>query len=440
MAEAARQSGSVRKKTTGKIFPARPCGTLITPRHPHAGFLLLPLAMVAATICKGLLPATHGDEAYFWYADYAHGFIRRGLIGTLLALGLPAAQPAGSAVVTSCCLLLCGAGILLMVRRAAAGQAMTGGALPLMLCAAAPLPGLMAYHLGYPDGFIALLVTAGGLALRRGATLWAGATLIVAALVHELALILLMPMVAFSLCLRPDWTSKARICLVLCCGAGCMLVLEGAHPGEAALRDLAARLVRAGIPPAIASDQVHRSLTQSLAGSLRVMHAMWSRNGPNCALGAAYAAWPGVLILALGWPALRQLPGHQAWRWACRALYLAAGAGPLATLALAFDVSRLASYTALTALLALWQLPARPARPLRPALAGLCVLTSTAYLAFPLLDIHPWYTRAINLAPIAAICPPCAGLGRASADFFNRALPAAQRRGLDTDPAYGDAP
>ena len=333
--------------------------------------------------------------------------------------------------------MLAGLAAITIWRRSEPGSLVVIG-LSGLLFATSPFLGLIAHHVGYPDALIAALVLACGLCLPRASPATVAAALIVCGMVHELAALLLLPIVAFELAMRPALRPRAYTIII----AGAAIALAGPLLAHGRQPDLQDRLVAAGLSAADAQQQIAVSLHQGLGQAMTRMQVVWASHTLNGVLGIAYAGLPGFCILWLGLPS--------AWRWiAARAptrrgrslrlaLYAAACLGPIALLAIAWDLARLASFTTLAAFITVsLTLESVSAAPARSAM-GLSAVSAACFVLLPVMNLYFDYGRCIRLQMAGEVCPVCAGAGVAMIDFYNRDLPATRRFLIDRDRAYGN--
>ncbi len=405
------------------------------------GFLLVS----ALTAAKGIIPATHDDELYFWFANYQHGLTRRALVGSLLTPIVDSMTRDQLGILLRLIVLAVFAIILPFTWRwliALRGQFPERTIyLFASLFVTSPFLGLLAYHVGYPDGLIALLVILGALALRH-ARIWTFACVLVAGtFVHELILLLLLPLSAWGAINCRHWSRKHYLILALLVVGCCLVVISEGRASPGIIESLTSHLKAVGVPQESAVFQVRASLTQGVSQTILLMRQIWANNLLNAILETIYAALPGVLILSAALPNLsRRIAGRSRLvKIMLSLLFLMSGLGPVFLLALAFDTSRLASFSTLTALLTVGLLfSADSADRGNSRLTSAYVLAAIAYLAFPILDLHPWYAQAINIRRVSPVCGPCARAGLGIADFINRRRTSEERAVFDTNPDYGN--
>ena len=407
-----------------------------------AAMALIFLALSAWTVAKGSLPLFYTEELYFWVNTYGHGLVRRGLVGTLIspllgrgdeaAVHLLAAQLnwAGLAVAIGIV-----TGLLVQASAIAAR-------IPVFVVAAilatSPFFGLVAHHTGYPDGLIAAFLLAGGLVLPAVPS-WCAAGLLVAfSALHELAFLLILPFALFSSALRPGWGARQFWTLGAGVAAALSLVLFSNRPSP----DMLGRLVSAGLSPTAAGQQLDLYLGHGTLGVLGVMARKWASHPLNGLLGLAYGALPGACITWLGLPfALRAIARASLSRWYRATLiggYFAACMSGVAVLALAWDLSRIASFTSLTAFITVTLLmrTTRAETNLRAVVVGVAICICFAVL--PVFNLYFESGWPVRMNMLSFVCAPCASASLDFMDVYNRDLSRDERMRTDTDPVYGN--
>jgi hypothetical protein len=402
-----------------------------------AGFL----ALACWTVAKGMTFFLHTDELYFWLATYQNGFVRRGLVGTLLLpwlhdvdIGRVHMVAAGCSLLALCATLGLATALFWRVLKS---PNCVGACAVADLLATSPFLGLVAHHVGYPDGLIAtlLLGTASLLPVAPAPTI--AVMLMVCCALHELAFLLLVPVVAFYTVVT---SRRRRDFAVLAAGtvAGlCLILLAGSDDTP-----LVSRVVSAGVAVGEARQQVAVSLHQTGVQALTNMARLWRGYAVNGLFGALYGALPGLCIMALGAPSARVFimtrTAVRRYQVALMLVYGLSCVGGVALLALAWDLARIASFTTLTSFLTV-TLVMRHVR-VRPR-QGILLLSAIVALMFavlPVLNLYFEYGRAVNLNLVSRVCPPCAAGGQMVIDAFNRGSSPAARQHLDTDALYGD--
>jgi hypothetical protein len=411
------------------------------PRSALAAMVVAFLGLSCWTIAKGMTFLVHTDELYFWLATYRHGFVRRGLVGSLLLPWLETVDIGRIHVVAAaCCLLaLC---VALGVATATLWRTLqspncVGACAVAALLATSPFLGLVAHHVGYPDGVIAvlLLVAAALLPIARAPAL--AFMLIGCAALHEMSFLLLVPVVTFYIATTSRRPRDIAVVAMGAVAALWLILLSGSDDTE-----LVGRLVSAGVGVAQARQQAAVSLHQTGVQALSTMAGLWRHYPVNGLVGALYGALPGLCIMALGAPAasvfIRTRTAARRYQGFLMVLYAMACVGGVALLAVAWDVARIASFTTLTSFitvtLVMRHVRVRPHRRTMLLSGAVAVM----FAALPVFNLYFDYGRAINLSPLTQVCAPCAAAGRTMIDGFNRGRSPAARQQLDTDPLYGD--
>jgi len=406
-----------------------------------AAATLVFLALSGWTIGKGSLPLFYTDELYFWVNSYGHGPVRRGLVGTLISPLLGRCDPATVRLIAA---QLNWAGLAAVIGivaallwRAPAGARRARMVLAALL-ATSPFLGLVAHHIGYPDGLIAAFMLAGGLMMPVAPAWGVAALLVVFTTLHEMAFLLMLPFAIFSSALRPGW----RLLQFLTVGTGVEVVLCLAlfsnHPQEAVLH----RLVSAGLSPETAAQQLDLYIGHGTISALRVMALKWVNHPLNGLLGLAYATLPGLCIMWLGLPFARRAIAQVApagwYRVMLTVFYAGSCLSGIGVLLLAWDLSRIGSFTTLTAFMTAI-LVMRTAQAEMDARAA--TLSLAIGMGFAMLPVFNLYFEAgwpVRMNLISAICRPCASASLDFIDMFNRDLTPEARLRADTDPVYGN--
>jgi hypothetical protein len=219
------------------------------------------------------------------------------------------------------------------------------------------------------------------------------------------------------------------------------VIFEGQASPEI-IDSLTKRLEALSVPQKSAAFQVYASLTQGVWETFSMMRQVCANDLWNVVLETLYAALPGAMILSLAVRNLRRSVEEKSWllRSSKYALFLASGLGPVFILALAFDTSRLASFSTLTALLTIGLLPSRQEHTDQESVRFMSayILAIVAYLAFPILDLHPWNAQALNIRRVSVICSPCAAMGVGFGDYINRRRTPEERASFDSNVDYGN--
>ncbi len=400
------------------------------------------LALSCWTIAKGMTFLVHTDELYFWLTTYQHGFVRRGLVGTLLMPWLGNVDIGQiHMVAAACCLLsLCSTiGLATVILwHGLKSQNCLGACTVAALLATSPFLGLVAHHIGYPDGIIATLLLAAAALLPFAPVLTTALILFACCAVHEMAFLLLSPVIVFAMAVTARRRLELAIIAVAILLAVCMTLVRGSEDSG-----LVGRVVAAGVPLAEAQGQVDVSLHQTGMQALTKMARLWRQYPVNGLLGALYGALPGLCIMLIGAPAVRLLivtrTADRRHQIVLTGLYGIACVGGVALLTVAWDLARIASFTTLTSFITV-MLVMRYARvPPRREVVSLSAVVALTFAVLPVFSVYFDYGRALNLNLVAHVCAPCAASGRTAIDTFNRGHSPATRQKLDTDPLYGDS-
>ncbi len=348
--------------------------------------LLLVMVMLATlgllvNSSKGVIESVQVWGLPYWYLDYGDGFIRRGAAGTLFQLLVPGSTPedlaspirAAHALVT---LSLAGTAL------AAVHGALRQGRHALLVTAigswflAAQLWPTLAYNVGYLDPFLLLLATAVALLLRAGRNAVAGVFAAAAPLVHEYFVFLLPFVVAAAVLKTPGPIIRLRGSVaappLLVCAATLMSSIGVTFFAD---RSATSRQVMAmPIPDEQKKILLDATLSQQLGDAFAVMRGLLAEDVSYTAFNLAFFGLPTLLCCAASIYLLRQDRA--------RALLVGAGAvAPLASLALAWDLSRLVVLSNFTAgMLFLWTVQgtrsASGPGPSRQLLKGACIVAA----------------------------------------------------------------
>ncbi len=410
---------------------------------PRAACMALFALACVGSFAKGKTPAVHLDELYFWLNSYAHGYVRRGLIGTLLLPLTDSAAPAWLLRALFVLHLVSFAGLAILAFRLAVPAGRRDWPLRSLLIAlvfaCSPFMTQLAHHAGYPDDLIALFLCSAAILLPRANGPAVAALLLASCCMHELCFLLLLPLVMFSLALRTRPAGGVIAWVGLSVAVAILLPLVTQPPGPW----LPDRLVQFGLTAQEAQHQVHETLVRSVPGWLSVMAGIWRHDYVNAGIGLAYAVVPGLLILLLAAPRARlailaRTPHPQARR-ALTGLYIASGLAGCGLLLLALDLSRIVSFTTLTALLTTTMLPADAGnRPAGKQLAAASCLCALLYALAPAVDLHFAFGRVLNLVRVSSVCPACAAAGVSFIDFYDRRLSPDAVQRMEKDPALGN--
>jgi hypothetical protein len=398
----------------------------LRPDRPGALAMLALAALCGWSVYKGHAWAFHSGEDYFWVSTYAHGLVRRGLAGTLLA---PLLQHADQTRLMLVVLVVnrAGIGLIAMILLLAVARQRRHWGAAWMLAAlftAAPFLGQTAFLVGFPDGLIALMLAALIAAAWRGPPI----------------LVLALPGVCLAACLRRGIGAASRAAMVACVLAVILWAWAAGHAPGDAIETLAQQLVAVGETPAEALHQARWRLTQTTSDDFATVSALWRAFWLNGLIGLAYATTPALVMCVLGYPRLVAAMRGTAPAWrraALNGLYAAACFSPLGILLIAIDLSRLAGFTSLTALLTLFSLP--PAQlPRAGRSISACIVA--VFMLLPVYCLHLQYAYAVHLRLISPVCPICARGFVGALNFYNRGQSKATRDEVLTSPAYFNGP
>src|SRR5262245_34419577 len=158
-------------------------------------------AIVVTTLRAQRLPNDFSKE--HWFIDYRFGFVKRGLVGTIVSLAtrMAHAQPTERLVnVLSIALFVIFCGVLMVVGLRVVRRSgwSVDAALAVLVFLSSPFLVMSAHLVGYFDDII-ILLTILSLAMLAGLHVWAAiAVQIIAILVHENALLIGFPVFALA--------------------------------------------------------------------------------------------------------------------------------------------------------------------------------------------------------------------------------------------------
>ncbi|MBI1274138.1 MAG: hypothetical protein GC131_08680 [Alphaproteobacteria bacterium] len=370
-----------------------------------------------------------------WLTDYEHGFVRRGLAGTLAKpfLSDPAATTdfIAAATIAVNMLAVAGVAVLLLIVWRGRDRALFA-AFAIFVATTPMLPYLMPYD-GALDGFILALCTAATLALMRGHAWVFAALFAIGALVHEEAVVVLLPLAGCAALLGTRGGKKAAF--GACAVAAFVFVAGILNP---ATMDMAEKYVLYGMPPSLAQDIV-AYLNLPLADNVRETLTLWRNFPAGSLIAALYPLFAVVPLLALGaWRLRAPGAGWKMWLGGGVLVIL-----PYGALALALDTSRLAAFATFSnALLAVYALtrlaaPAAAAAPPAPVRIALAAPAFVLYCAAPVMLLWPFGLCQVNIAYHQKMHAPLADAARALQAHIGRQageLPPAPPRPASADP------
>jgi len=385
------------------------------------------------TEIKGFHGSIYTDETYFWFASYNYGLVRRGLLGSLLHPLLVDADWATFQVfiaithISSLIILPFLAGIALLRCRQNAPIALV--ALAGAVFSTSPFLGEISLHAGYPDVILSLFIAAVALSLEATSRMVTAILLVVACALHELCYLVLVPIVAFRVSLDP----KASALDIGWIAIGLSLPLMFIAIASTQPPDLVLSMVRIGLSPQTATAQATTSLNQSFLSSVLAMQKQWETYPVNGALGILYAGLPGMILSVIFWrnanDVITRRTSNVFGQAALHILYFGSCLGAIAVLIIAWDLSRMVSFTTLTALLTGTTLPASKitATPKR----WVIWLIPIAFALLPVNTLYFDYGRAINTDRLRLVCSPCADIGVRLIHFYNRNLTPEAKASID---------
>ena len=307
--------------------------------------VLLGVGLLAGivSILKGLSTAVDQDAEFYWLFNYGHGFIKRGLIGTIVApivtrASLEQVEPliAGAHVIACLTIMLTFYRLFRSALFAAPrADSRLAIALAFICLMCSQMLGVLAHDTGSVDPYVIGLVVAGAWLILRGRYAIAVVAGIVGPFIHEAFVIAWAPLAVLLL-----WscaTTKDRRGLKLAAAAApalAALVVTSAHNATAV-----GRLMQAWqATDAIKSGHLAFTFGQTFRTSFEHMkNYEYPGHWANVATTVAFFMVPNALLL---WTAAF----CYAHRWSMRETTLlvsaAAMLSPLAALALAWDLSR----------------------------------------------------------------------------------------------------
>ena len=329
-----------------------------TAQRSRVWLVLLTCASLAGVVgvLKGLSPKVRDGAEFYWLLTYAHGFIRRALIGTLVhpffaRSSFDQLAPSIAFAHALVCLAIvgiCGGFFLIAVKREPSTDARVTLTLALLVLMCSEWPATLAHDVGYVDIYLVLLVLAGLALVLRG---WYAAAAIVTAagpLIHE-AFVFLWAPAAIVLVWSSIATTRGvggKLAAAFASGATTLAVVF-LQSGAAAARAIDALPVSAGLKDGLQAYEIGQTLQSSF-------HEMVTRQFPGNAgrveVAAAFFLLPSAAIVWAAafcyWPRWRR-------RWTTLAVVVAATMSPLMILLLAWDLSRFLVWSNLAAAIAL---------------------------------------------------------------------------------------
>lgn len=410
-----------------RVWPARlrdlRAGIAGRGQDPWPPALLALAALLAVlNLAKAFNPNVQDWGAYLWRIDYAEGFVKRGLLGTLFregaaAFGLPPslAQVPGVHLGLLAVLVVLLAALVHRAWQAAGadpGRRRTVAALAVMLAGAPVLPTL-AMLTGYPDAALATLFLGSALLAARGYVAGAALLALPGPLLHEGFVFLWAPLALWLLWRRPGLSALAWGVLPLLAAGGVLL----AHDPAA----VDAVLARPGIDPQRAETLRGVQFGQTVPEALARMTSFYAAHWGNVLKALLYFLPPLALSLTV---AVADCSRDRRSRGLVALALLVGAAGPAAVLALAWDLSRFLNWAvlggwtlALLTLAVVWARPesaparGRPAVRIAPTLAlALALALALFYTASPNVYAYFGWARgyAYGVPPVAFDNPAAA--------------------------------
>lgn len=350
-------------------------------------------AAVALVLVLGTIVGLRGYNARvqvwglpFWQVDYASGFIRRGLVGSVFAV---VTGSSGHDIDTRLverislslvALLLAGCAAWIGWTVSAAANRSTAlrlMAITLPVIASALFPTLV-FNTGYLDALLLVVVLLCAALIAHDRVLAASLIAMVAPLAHELFIVLWLPIavLGISVAMRRRAGARRQTALVsLCLPLATTLIVVLAASATATH----AQIARVSGSAQFRTLLEHNQWGQSTATALRTMETLQEAHWwPNEVAALAFFSWP-ALFAAVAY-ALWRRPDLGTWEVLALATSVVV---PMAALAFAWDLSRLLVLANATTLMIVLGVEtahrAQPLPQLPPSrMAILCVPTLVA--------------------------------------------------------------
>ncbi len=349
---------------------------------------------------RGVHPAVMTWGRAFWEVSYQSGLIRRGLAGTIFQLfygRLTFSQQSPMIIeitvsATLALLVAVAVWLALLVQRAPNGSHALRLVLISLPIVGSSLFATLVFETGYLDVFLLLIALVSAALLTRG---WLWSAVVIAAVapfIHELFIFLWVPVALFGAHVfmgGRNARSKSVVASALLLPVASAAVVIWGSSSAAISREIRLHVVgsaayKAGLLHVQFGQSVHSSL--QAASHLQATH--W---------------WPAepVDILYFCWPAIVAVAVYMWWRWSildwwARAALASALLSPWATLAVAWDLSRLILLANAMSLILIFaietRLKGRALPRARPAwIAAFAGLTA---LALSLPFVYAWFPTA----------------------------------------------
>ncbi|MEB3355119.1 MAG: hypothetical protein VKK04_00115 [Synechococcales bacterium] len=338
-----------------------------------AGFALL----LWISITKSFVPRPRALGLYLWLTTYQHGFIRRGLLGTILSPWINYHHQESfhtTLVAIHIVLLVLMAGGCLAFALRLIGQHHTPAA--ILFCATffcSHFWGTVSFNAAEPDALLSLLLILVVAIFSWNARLgfWAGlALLTTGTLIHEMFIISVFPLLAFAIVcsavsnygglskrsLRLIWP-KALIFLGVALVVAAVVAIANT-PSEA-FRPI---FEQAGMPDRLIKNIMNQKLGQPLPETFIRITGRWLQVPLNVLMVLVYSLLPSLVMLLLYTlkirPNIRNTAGHSPsvdspnpLARVYDALFLVSCGGPIFVNLIASDLSRFLQFVNLTTFL-----------------------------------------------------------------------------------------
>lgn len=318
------------------------------------------LALGTISALKGLNLNLPSAQSYFYFVDYRFGFVVRGLVGQLfaplLALFPPSAH--GDLLIGWHYLVL--AALLVALSRFAARTVTATGRADVLAMAillfCSPLIPSMARFTAVLDPLLCLLTLGLVAAIRAQRLALAWLIFVVGTLAHQLMIFIALPLMILGSLIHAKQPAVAVAGSAAIGIVACLVLLLAPAPDER----LIGQFTEHGISAQSARAFLRWQLGQSIGEMLGQLAIMWRKEFVNAMIGLAYGASAALAILGCLFasgavrPARLNLASLRPDRLKtvlAALLVLGAGLSPLLSLAIAYDLSRLAALSAFTSFL-----------------------------------------------------------------------------------------
>jgi len=335
--------------------------TISAPRfslRQHRYDILLAASVLAGVvgILKGFSETVEPDAEFYWLFTYAHGFVKRGLIGTIVSplatrVSIAQLRPliAGAHAVACVSIVLIlhrlFRGAAIAERRADSSLALVLSFLCLMCTEMMPV---LAHDTGSVDVYLVALVLIGASLVLRGRYAAAVAVALVGPLIHEAFVLAWAPLTIMLVYSSISSSEQRRMKIA----AAVVPVIAGAIVNSAHSPQAVARLMDAwAASGAIKTSHEVYTFGQTLRSSFAHMrdyefHGHWS----NFATAVAFFMVPNALLL---WTAVFCYSRRWMRPRTTPLVAIAAMLSPLTAVVLAWDLSRFLVWSTVAAAVAL---------------------------------------------------------------------------------------